>query len=50
MHLIELSKTELLTIDGGLDEDYNAGYAVGKWMRKAVRAFGEVVDALSPFS
>ncbi|WP_176465423.1 hypothetical protein [Croceivirga radicis] len=50
MNLTDLTQSELINIEGGLDEDYNAGYAVGAWLRKAVDAFGDVVDAFSPFS
>ena len=50
MNIKDLNENELVSINGGLDKDYNDGVAVGRWFRAAIKAFGDVVDAVSPFS
>jgi hypothetical protein len=51
LNLIELSHTELITINGGVNEEaYNTGYAIGSCLRKMVKNFFTLVGIRNFFA
>lgn len=48
--MIELFDEDLRLINGGSEESYESGKAIGEWIGKVAKAVGYIIDSLSPAS